>query len=392
MLQKHTTTDAIVAAIDQFTASTGVKVKIDILPQEQVVSKAQLVLSSGDNSYDVIMYDNMFTVQFAGANWIRDLGPYISATNYDVDDFMSGFVNAFTYNNKTYALPIYGESFMLMYNKELLARVGITKAPSNKAEFDQAVQKLSAAGIPAFSCRGARDLGGNLYLWPSFFLGMGGQWFTDGKLSVNTRYGVESVKYYADLLTKYSIPGGTNLTWDQVQLALQQNKVAMAVDATNFAPRLENPANSLVVGKIGYTEVPINLMVPSSSCWGLAIPTASKNPDAAWKFIQWVLGAEMQLSTAIDGDRCDVTRKSVMNNPQFLSKYNYDNGNWIRTTIAAMDKCSADYRPRITDWAKLGDSLAGAVSSVVSGQTTAEAALAQVDREVGSLTYPGYKK
>jgi ABC-type glycerol-3-phosphate transport system substrate-binding protein len=90
-------------------------------------------------------------------------------SNKSIEDFMSGFVEALSYNGKIYALPIYGESFMLMWNKELLGKVGITKAPAHKAEFDTAVQKLTAAGIPAFSCRGVRDLGGE-YVSLAFFL------------------------------------------------------------------------------------------------------------------------------------------------------------------------------------------------------------------------------
>ena len=177
-----------------------------------------------------------------------------------------------------------------------------------------------------------------------------------------------------------------------MQLAIQQNKVAMAIDATNFAPRVENPDNSTVSGKIGYAEVPEGVAIPSTACWGLAIPTGSQHPDEAWEFIKWALSSDMQLQTTIEGDRCDVTRKSTMNAPEFTKKYNYDDGNWIKTTIAAMGKSPADYRPRIADWAKLGDSVAGAVSSVVSGQNNAKAALDQVQKDCGSMTYPAYNK
>jgi hypothetical protein len=74
-----------------------------------------------------------------------------------------------------------------------------------------------------------------MYLWPSFFLGMGGQWFTSNKLSVNTPIGIESLKYYSDILNNHSISGGTAYNWDQVQLNIQQGKVAMADGATPFA-------------------------------------------------------------------------------------------------------------------------------------------------------------
>jgi multiple sugar transport system substrate-binding protein/sorbitol/mannitol transport system substrate-binding protein len=385
LMQAQQATDGTLAVLDEFVKATGIKVNIDVLPYEQMVSKAQVALSSGDSSYDVIQFDYMYTVQFANANWIRDLGPFIQSSNYDVNDFLPGFMNALSYNGKTYALPVYGESTMLVYNKELFAKAGITKVPGTKAEFEDTLNKLKAAGVPVpFVGRGARDPGQNVYVWSGFFLGMGGKWFTNGKLTVNSPAGVESMKYYANLLRNYGTPGGT-LTHDQVLLNMQQGNAAMMIDTTNWCASLENPANSTVVGKVGYAETPADLAAPSVFCTGFAIPTAARNPEASWKFIQWALSKEVQLSTTLSGDRIDVTRKSVMNDPNFLTKVNYDNGNWLKAALGGMSKCDPDYRPRIADWAKLGDVVAGALSSVTSGQATAEAALAQVDAEAGNI-------
>jgi ABC-type glycerol-3-phosphate transport system substrate-binding protein len=393
MLQKHTASDALVKMIDEFTKETQIKVNIDVLPQEQITPKTQLLLSFGDNNVDVIMYDHMFTTQFAGADWIRDLTPFIKKTQYTVDDFMGGYISALSYKNKIYALPVYGESTMLMYNKELFAKAGISKVPGTKAEFDADLEKLKAAGIPAIVLRGDKQPGGNVYIWSGFFLAQGGNWFDkSGRLSLNTPEAVNAAKYYSELLNTYSIPGGATLSWDQVQLAVQQGKAAMAIDATNFSSRIEQKDSSSVCGKMGYAAIPEGVAQQSIACWGLAIPKASKHAEAAWKFIEWALSAKMQLYTTTGGNRCDVTRKSVMNDPGFKQIYGYDNGNWVQTAIASIDGASADYRPRIEDWAKLGDSVAGAVSSVTSGQDTAEKAFARVQKECGTITYPTYKK
>jgi multiple sugar transport system substrate-binding protein/sorbitol/mannitol transport system substrate-binding protein len=384
MMQSHQATNGTIAVLDEFVSSTGIKVNIDVLPYEQMVSKAQVALSSGDSSYDVIQYDFMYTVQFAKANWVRDLGPLIQSTNYDMSDFMQGFVNALSYNGKVWALPMYGESTMLMYNKELFAKAGISKPPANKAEFEDALNKLKAAGIPAFVGRGIKDPGQNVYVWSGFFLGAGGKWFTNDKLTVNSPAGIAAMNYYSNLINNYGTPGGT-LNHEQVLLNMQQGKAAMAVDATNFCAPLENPANSTVVGKLGYAEPPAGVIAPSVFCTGLAIPMAAKNPEASWKFMQWAVSKNVQLSTTLSGERIDVTRQSIMNDPQFRAKVNYDNGNWIKAALGGMAKCDPDYRPRIADWARLGDAIAGALSSVTSGQATAAAALAQVDAEVGNI-------
>lgn len=391
-LQKHTAVDVMQKMFADFEKESGIKIEADVLPQEQIIEKTQLALSSGSTDYDVVMYDHMFTTQFAGAEWIEDLTPYIEKSGYDVEDFMGGFVDSLSYNGKSYALPIYGESSMLMYNKELFDKAGIANPPTNKAEFEDAVAKLDAAGIPAFACRGSKSPGSNIYIWSGFFLGMGGDWFdTSGKLTINSKEAKDATAYYVDLLKNKSVSGVDNFNWDQVQLAIQQGTVAMAVDATNFAPRVENEDNSTVGGKMGYVEVPEGLMVPSTACWGLAIPTAAKNKDAAWEFIQWALGADVQLKTSIDGDRCDVTRESVMNDQEYLDKYGYDDGRWIETTISAMSKAPADYRPRVAEWSVLGDSVAGAVSGALAGDDVS-AALDKAQEECKDIEYPDYNK
>jgi ABC-type glycerol-3-phosphate transport system substrate-binding protein len=126
-------------------------------------------------------------------------------------------------------------------------------------------------------------------------------------------------------------------------------------------------------------------VAPSVFCTGFAIPTAAKNADASWQFIQWALSKEVQLRGTLTGERIDVTRKSVMNDPQFVSKVSYDNGNWLKAVQGGTAKCDPEYRPRIADWAKLGDIVAGALSRVTSRQATAEAAIAQVDAEAGNI-------
>lgn len=388
VMQKHTAVDVLVEKLGEFTEKTGITVNTDILPQEEVTSKVQLQLSTGASDVDVVMYDNMFTTQFAGAGWIENLSPYISRDQVDIQDFMDGFVAALSYEDNIYGLPIYGESTMLMYNTELFAQAGLTGPPKNKAEFMEYVAALDAAGIPAYASRGFRSIGGINYIWSGFVLGHGGKWFdSQGKVAFNSPETVTATEVYADLLANHSVPGGTTMNWDQVQLALQQGSVAMAIDATNFAARIENPENSTIAGKVGYAVVPEGLCVPSVSCWGLAIPTASSKKEAAWMFIDWALGKEMQLATTVDGERNDVTRKSVMNDPAFIEKYNFEDGNWIQVTIDSMASAPAEYRPRLAEWNEMGDALASAVSAVVSGQSTAADAIAEAERICKNMTY-----
>lgn len=369
VMQDHSAVESVIEAKGDFEEKTGATVNIETLPQSEVLSKAQLTLSSGSADYDVVMFDHKYTTQFAEAGWLNPLSDFIEKENYDTSDFMQGFVEALSYDGKIYALPFYGESTMLMYNKEMFADAQIEGAPKNAEEFWDACEKLKAKGYSAFACRANRDEGQNVYIWTGFFLGAGADWFDeDGNLSVNTDQAVAGTEAFIKALQDYSINGVESYNWDNVQLAFQQGKIAMAIDATNFAARLEDESQSTVVGKVGYSVVPEGLSVPSTSTWGLGINKASENQELAWEFIKWCLGEDIMLQTAVDGLRADVTRASVMSSDEYTDKYNYEDGNWIQVVIDSMNAAPADYEPRITEWTTLGDAMATAVSKSLDGE------------------------
>lgn len=390
VMQDHSAVDSVINIKNEFEEETGATVNIETLPQTEVISKTQLTLSSQSSDYDVVMFDHKYTTQFAEAGWIASLSDFIDKENYDTSDYMQGFVNALSYDGKIYGLPFYGESTMLMYNKEMFEKAGIDGAPKTADEFWSACDKLKEAGYDAFACRANRDEGQNVYIWTGFFLGAGADWFdADGNLSINTDEAISGTEAFIKVLSDYSIKGVESYNWDNVQLAFQQGSIAMAIDATNFAARLEDESQSTVVGKVGYSVVPEGLSVPSTSTWGLGINSASENQDLAWEFIKWCLSSDVQLKTAMDGLRADVTRSSVMNSNDYQEKYNYEEGNWIQVVIDSMNAAPADYEPRINDWASLGDSVATAVSKALDGEDV-KTCLDTAQEESSSITDDAY--
>lgn len=390
LMQDHTAVEAVANLKGEFEALTGAQLNIETLPQSEVISKAQLTLSSKSSDYDVVMFDHKYTSQFTEAGWILPLSDFIDAEKYDTIDFMQGFVEALSRDGKIYGLPFYGESTMLMYNAEMFEKAGLTGAPTTAEEFWDACEKLKAAGYNAFACRANRGEGQNVYIWTGFFLGSGADWFdSDGKLTINSEESIKGTEAFIKALRDYSIVGVESYNWDNVQLALQQAQIAMAIDATNFAARLEDPALSTVVGKMGYSTLPKGLSIPSTSTWGLGINSASKNQDLGWEFIKWCLSTDVMLKTAIEGSRADVTRQSVMNSEQYASRYNYENGNWIKVVIDSMNAAPADYQPRIVDWALLGDAVATAVSKALDGADVKQV-LDEAQASMEYLTNPDY--
>jgi ABC-type glycerol-3-phosphate transport system substrate-binding protein len=386
--QQHPAVDALQQLLPTFEKETGIKVNLDILPQEQLNTKVQMAMASNSSDYDVIMIDDMTTGQYAKANWIVPLNKFMNdpkltdANQFKYNDFLKGFVNALSINNQQYGLPFYGESMVLMYNKDMFAKAHIANPPSTMDELVADAQKLTGNGQYGIALRGARSI--NWYPWAGFLMAYGGHWLVDNKPTINTPEAIQATQVYANLINKYGPPGGANFDWNQVQLSMQQGQVAMIIDASNFGPRLEDPTQSKVVGKVGYAMVPSGPAgrFPSVYTTGLCIPAGSKHQDAAWKFINWATSQDFQLQSAMIEGRLDVTRQSVWQDPKFQAKYN--NQEMVQSSIQSMNEANPDYLPRIPQFSQLSSIVGIAINKVITG-TDAKTALDEAQKELEPL-------
>ena len=110
-------------------------------------------------------------------------------------------------------------------------------------------------GIYGFVGRGLRNA--NMTLWTNFFLNYGGE-FLDAKGNIQTDgpEAIEATKLYQRLLTKPAPPGVAGFNWMESMASFTQGRAAMWIDGVGWAPPVEDPNASRVVGKVGYALVP----------------------------------------------------------------------------------------------------------------------------------------
>jgi multiple sugar transport system substrate-binding protein len=189
------------------------------------------------------------------------------------------------------SLPWSVDYFILYYNKELFQKKGV-EVPKTLEEMAVAAEKLTdpKEGIYGFVGRGLRNA--NMAMWTNFYLNFGGE-FLDAKGNILTDgpEAIEATKLYQRLLTKCAPPGVAGFNWMESMASFTQGRSAMWIDADGWAPPLEDPAASRVVGKVGYTLVPAGPKGKFSSTYGdgIGIAAASKNKEAAYLLCQWVV-------------------------------------------------------------------------------------------------------
>lgn len=377
-LQSHNATVRLLEYLPEFEQATGIKVIVDQLPQSELNKKVEAAFVAGTVEYDVITTLIVNVARNARAGWVSPMDDLIAKDkDIDIDDFMKGFINSQTYQGKVYGLPFYGETSILMYNKELFAKANID-IPTTMDELLVAAKKLTKDNVYGIALKGNRNQASNGYVWPMFLHSFGGEYFDANNYPIfNSKAGQEATDFFNELM-KYAPPGAVNMGWNEVQVAIQQGQAAMTIDASNFASAFEAKDLSKVSGKIGYAPVPKGKFAqdPAIATASLNINAKSKNKDAAWEFIKWATSSKMQLKMAENGSRSDVTRNSVFEDSNYQKIYNYDNGNWIKSTQEMMNIMRGDYRPvYYPEWVQIGNAIAIEVQSVFTGNKNSKEAL-----------------
>lgn len=273
--------------LDLFTKQTGTGVSFSYAPPvPQYVSTLQTRLQAhtGADVFILTAEDK----QLVGGGFVKDLTGQksLEPMNSANKDFM-------TVDGKVYGLSISSWAGGIMYNKELLSKVGADKLPDSWDGFLKLCRKLKDKGITPYY-DAAHD-GNFMALW-----GLLGGYFDSkgvfpdadifaGKTTFADTWTEPLVAYcklYTEKLTPKAVLG---LTSDQVVSEFANGRVAMfgAGDLERAHGPEERP-------HLSFQTEAIPGIVPGTSYWtgaaspGYAINPKAKNPEAALKFLEFL--------------------------------------------------------------------------------------------------------
>jgi len=355
----------------EFTDLTGITVESEIIPEQQQRQKAVIELTSGKPSFDIIHLSyHVQKRQFDRAGWLADLtgfmnDPIMTAPDLRVDDFSAGGLK-FAQNDKgeMHSLPLSVDYFILYWNKEIFAKKGVA-LPKTFDEMVVAAEKLNdpAAGIYGFTGRGLRNA--NMSLWTNFFLNYGGEFLDDkGNILTDGPEAIEATKMYQRLM-KSAPPGVVGFNWMESMASLTQGRAAMWIDADGWAPPIEDPTASRVVGKIGYALVPAGPKGQYSSTYGdgIGIAQASTKKEAAYLYCQWAVSKTMGARLLQAGGGVPF-RNSILNDEAV--RKGVKTQEWLDSVIGSA-KISKLGLPVIVPVAEFRDIVGAALTATLSG-------------------------
>ncbi len=245
-----------------------------------------------DGRFDVITIGTYETPLWAEKGW---LVPMVNLSDeYDVNDIFETVRNSLSYKDTLYALPIYAESSMTYYRKDLFAQAELVM-PDQPTwhEMREFAARLHDPdnGVYGICLRGKPGWGENITIISTMVNTFGGRWFDPGWIpQLDTKPWLKVFLLYKELLSHYGPPNVTHNGFNETLKLFADGKCAMWVDATVAAGLLFDPNQSRVHDKVGFSSAPIGTVVRGANwlwSWALAIPSSSRNRYAAQAFITW---------------------------------------------------------------------------------------------------------
>ncbi|MCL5317142.1 MAG: extracellular solute-binding protein, partial [Thaumarchaeota archaeon] len=307
---------------DYFSYS-GTYVGYELTPFIQNLVNTTLAISTKAPTYDIMNMDGSNLATFA-PHLIppQELAQkYPDITYPDID--MNGFARAgMAFSGKypqdlifpPYDKELGGSVFgfpqdmpvmLRFYRKDLYDKEGITPGKT----WDEYLEDLKMFDDPAKGVFGAGSMTLShpsiIFEYLNHLHSFGGKiWELEDKglrCALNTPEAVAALENFIRL-KNYSDPASASSTWAELGILMAVGRVANAIQWADYASVVNNPVQSLTAGKWDYT---VNPSGPSGSFStfggaGVGVSRYSRNPEAAWLWLQWATGFGTQIVTLQD--------------------------------------------------------------------------------------------
>lgn len=273
----------------QCEKATGIQVEVTVIPESDYSSKLNQMVSTKDGSTDIfVVWENDIS-NFAQVGGIIPLDDYLANSTIKTDEFIDAVSTLSDGLGGTYGLPWCAATEILYYNQDMFDEAGI-EYPTNDwsyADFKAAAEKLTKKAAD-----GNTEVYGctlpNVQTWWAGIGGAGDQVYdpSNGQMVIGDG-AVSFVTDCTDMVTNGVMPAPSSDTAD----LFAAGKAAMAWQGSwnigTYGGGLEFNWDiaSLPTNKVKYNTLHTGFYTINAN---------SKNQDAAFKVIEYLMGEEGQ--------------------------------------------------------------------------------------------------
>lgn len=275
-----------------FEKQSGITVKLDVLPNDNLQTIIQTQLKSG-NGPDVFDYGTGpgFAGVLAKAGLLRDLTADYTSRDWPIYDFAK---ERATYGGKVLGIPANVEEYGIFYNTEIFSKLGISE-PKNLGDLEAASAKIKDAGIVPLAVADKEGWEGGHYLSMALSSRVGSKGMSEllnGQTPWTSPDVVAALTTWQKLnASGYLTPSPTAVAYDNANALFYAGKAAMVPTGSWLVNGMETNAN-FKVGFIPFPSEKDKGIYSGGLGSGTFISAKTTKADSALKLLDYLMSAE----------------------------------------------------------------------------------------------------
>ena len=388
---------------------TGIDVGYELAPYTQNLLNTTLAVNTKAPTYDLINVDDSQLARFKDhmipPQELAERYPEITFPNLDTNDFFdSAWAFSAKYpqdlmfppyekylNGKVFEWPQDMPMMVRFYRKDIYENEGITPGKT----WEEYREDLRMFDDPAAGFFGGASMAFShvsiILEYLNHLHSFGGKiWEVDEdgiRCVINSDEAIAALENYVQL-RQYSDPVSSSATWAEAGLMMAIGRVANAIQFADYASVVNNPIQSKTPGKWGYTSTPEGPAGSFSTFAGAGVGVSqySRNPEAAWLWLQWATSLGTQKMILQDPLHHSIpTRMKAYDDPVIQQKIETGNLEYLKVVRDIMAKSHLATLIAFPAWSSIRVILSLRLSSCWSKRLTPREALKQIQEEIDNM-------
>ncbi len=276
---------------------------------------------------DVFFMDVIWPPEFGSAGWALPLDELFPPR--EQKNFLNGPILANSYKDNIYGVPLFIDSGMLYYRKDLLKRYGFNPPETWPKMVKQAREIVfeESKRKEMFGFSGQfKQYEGLVCNMMEYILSNGGRILNPQteKCEIAEKPAVDAVRFVRNEIIGKIAPKGVLTYQEPESIAIFiQGKAVFHRNWPYAWEMSNNPERSKIEGMAGITKLPRfsgNKSYATLGGWQLGISSYSKNREAAWTFVRFLTSEKIQKHLALKAGLAP-TRKALYKDTEIIQAY-----------------------------------------------------------------------
>ena len=355
----------------------GVKINLEVLPQDSLFQTIDVRLSAGDKTIDAMLVDAPLIANYAVKGYTVDLDKYVDASAKK--NLTTSSVQACTYNGKLQALPLNSSCVELYYNKDIFAAKGVTP-PTDDVNNRWTWEQVTAAAQKLTYTNNGKKVWGLTFEQintPYQLLPLGQSLGADKLVSddgltttgfTNSAAMIKGAQFYYDTFNTWKI--SPKISGSDSVSYFTSGQVAMFVGGS-----WQTPAMQAAKMNFGYAPHPYfqgGVPVTPTGSWCVGVSSFSTQKAAAAKFVQFFTTDNQACQLNLQYGQNLPCNVNVLNNINTDPKYSTFPSDVVKLAVYE-SMHTAMIRPQLAGYDEWQTNMESAYSDIENGEQPAKA-------------------